>query len=355
MDKTVVIRVFDRDLNFLGEVDDYTSLLYVRKWYTYGSFQITLNYKNPLLAKDNIIMLNSDTSKNGIIKYAQYDERQGVATIKGYSLLWFMAQRITPPPFGEAYQEFKSLYPIQVLWNLVHVNAIGTAEESPRNIPCLEIGGKYIEMGQSRINFQTRYNNLMNDLTTLAKAYHWGIGIDLDWRNKKMLFMARQETDRTASQSENKRCIFRDSYDTTTNQVYTVNDLESRNCAYVAGQGEGADRDWVLVGNENAGMDRRETFIDARDISNFADLPARGTEKLAGMLPAENYIFDAVVDGYEVDWDLGDKVTVISDTYDGIRIDAVVTEVEEAIDSTGRQIVPTIGDSEKTLRELIGG
>ncbi|SFP67368.1 hypothetical protein SAMN04487888_1171, partial [Eubacterium callanderi] len=33
------INVFDKEMNFLGKVDRYKSLIYVRKWQSYGSFE----------------------------------------------------------------------------------------------------------------------------------------------------------------------------------------------------------------------------------------------------------------------------------------------------------------------------
>ena len=44
MDSNVLIRVFDTDLNYLGQVDDYESLIFRRKWSGYGEFEITLGY-----------------------------------------------------------------------------------------------------------------------------------------------------------------------------------------------------------------------------------------------------------------------------------------------------------------------
>ena len=39
MDRRVAIRIFDKNLNFIGEVDNFTSLFYIRRWYKYGEFE----------------------------------------------------------------------------------------------------------------------------------------------------------------------------------------------------------------------------------------------------------------------------------------------------------------------------
>jgi hypothetical protein len=87
--------------------------------------------------------------------------------------------------------------------------------------------------------------------------------------------------------------------------------------AVVAGQGEAADREIVKVGAA-AGWDRREVFVDARDLDATDALIARGEEKLAEVgetttleveyIPTPTY-------RYMTDFDLGD---IVSAEYPGV-------------------------------------
>ena len=62
---------------------------------------------------------------------------------------------------------------------------------------------------------------------------------------------------------------------------YTKDVSEYKNCAIVAGQGEGANREIVIVNDNLSGQDRKELFVDARDIEDGTNLADRGKSKLA--------------------------------------------------------------------------
>ena len=108
-----------------------------------------------------------------------------------------------------------------------------------------------------------------------------------------------------------------------------------KNVALVAGEGEGTDRKTAIV-NDVAGLDRRELFVDAREIStndgevSLADyekqLQAKGIEKLQE-LSIDNSI-DADIDTrmykYPVDYEVGDYIKIVD--YRGISHTAQITE-----------------------------
>ena len=107
MDSNVLIRVFDTELNYLGQVDDYESLIFRRKWSGYGEFEITLGYCSPILQARRFILLDEDPKRSGCIEYVQYDEAKGTYTVKGFSLLKLLETRITVPPKGKANQSYQ--------------------------------------------------------------------------------------------------------------------------------------------------------------------------------------------------------------------------------------------------------
>ena len=121
--------------------------------------------------------------------------------------------------------------------------------------------------------------------------------------------------------------------------------------AVVAGQGEAADREIVEVGTA-AGWDRREVFVDARDLDATDALIARGGEKLAEVgetttleveyIPTPTY-------RYGIDFDLGD---IVSAEYPGIAtMEARIVTVTEQYPS-GR-IVLGLGKEWPDLISLV--
>lgn len=342
-----VIRVYDKNLIFLKEISDFTAGIYHSKWNTYGTFEFYLPERIPCIEKDNIIIWNHDTRKNGVIKYIECSDEKGVV-VKGYSLLYLLRNRIALPPDGLDYDVLEGSHESCMITLMEH-NVINPANES-RKMPLWER-----EENQARgekTKYQARHEEILDALTELSKASLLGIGANVDLARKKIVFEIKEGIDKTIQQHERPPVVFSDTRGNVDNRAYILNDADSRNCAYVAGQGEGAERTIVVVGDEYAGADRREVLIDARDVEDAAELPERGRAKLADMLPAESYTTDVEVDGYEDKWFLGDFVTVFDEEY-GVTLMKQVLEVEEDMDENGYIVTPTFGIPEKTISEKV--
>lgn len=339
------VRFYDRELNFIKEMDAMSAVIYRSKWHTYGEFELYCKERLPCMQKDHLITFDYDTRKNGVIKYVNCTE-EGV-TLKGYSLLWMLTGRIALPPAGKDYDVLSGTYE-DCMYDLVKHNAISPAD-SKRKLSLWECKKSLSRGGDC--NYQARYGSVMDSLTELSRVSGLGVGVDLDLENKKILFEVLEGTDRTTGQKERPPVLFSDIRENVADREYTLNDTESRNCAYVAGQGEGAQRTIVTVGEEHTGGDRMEVFIDARDVENAADLPERGRTKLAAMLPEESYT-SSVLGGYKTQWDLGDYVTAYDEEY-GITLLEQILEVEEDLDENGYTVLPTLGIPEKTIGEKI--
>ena len=73
MDTRTSIRIFDENIEFIGEVDNYTSLLYTRKWHGINEFEFHVKeFNQTLYKKGNLIMLNTDGTRVGVIKHIEY-------------------------------------------------------------------------------------------------------------------------------------------------------------------------------------------------------------------------------------------------------------------------------------------
>ena len=148
-------------------------------------------------------------------------------------------------------------------------------------------------------------------------------------------------------------------------QNYTDSIKDLANVAKVAGEGEGIDRQIIVIG-EASGLARKEIFIDAKDLasSEYEDnekylmaLELRGSEKLYEKRRRES--FDAVANTnsnlvYRKDFDLGDIVTVKSSLL-GISRRLRITEIIETYDETGLSVDLIFGDPLPTLSERLKG
>lgn len=139
--------------------------------------------------------------------------------------------------------------------------------------------------------------------------------------------------------------------------------------AFIAGEGEGADRSviwtnktWNSADEHNVPkqLDRREIFVDARDLRMKKDdgtyytaaeygilLRQRGKEKLfeTGIIEGLSGEVDTTLQFiYRRDWNLGDLVSIENEY--GMKANARVLEVIEADDENGYRVTPTFSDWE---------
>ena len=104
MDRHINVRFFDRELNFIGELDAYAGLEFISRWTRYGEFKIFVyGIDQKRMQKGHYIMLDNDRRKTGIIKRIQNgDDQDTMAEIDGFTLAHLLTQRITYPPAGRA-------------------------------------------------------------------------------------------------------------------------------------------------------------------------------------------------------------------------------------------------------------
>lgn len=324
-------------------------MIYTSRWKTYGQFELTLPQMAPYIAVDNLILWDNDPRKNGVIKYIKTAD-DGTVTVKGFSLLWWLTDRIILPDAGQDYAEYNA--PVEdILVGLVRKNAVSCAD------PARQIAGLTLEASQGRgdrIAYQNTYGNLLDALVELAAVSGLGIGIYPDLNTQQYVFEVREGTDRSAGQAKNQPTVFRRSYGNIQKAEYILNDSTAKTTAYVAGQGEGAARTIYVEGAGNTGTGRREIFVDARDVEDAAGLPDRGRTKLSELTPQESFEVTVTSEWYKRRWDLGDIVTVI-DEDTGLTLTERITEVEEAQDSNGYEVVPTMGIPETGARGTSSG
>lgn len=348
---SINIRVFDRKLNLIGELDGYTALIFTSKWNNYGSFEIHLAETSPgVLQVGNYIMLNNDPYKTGIIKYSGITEEaeESSAVIKGFTLAHIFTQRLTVPPKGQEYYTVKGSVE-DIMYNIVDANTIHSVE------PGRIISNLDLRQSQGRgqqMTFQTRYKCLADELESLSVLSGLGIAVTIDPVRKKFFFEVCAGTDRTIDQETDPPTVFNPDYDNVLGRSYTTDLSGLKNCAYTAGQGEGADRAVHIVGGGNTGIDRYEMFVDARDIENDSDLEDRGKTKLAENAGAESYECTVETADYEKRWFLGDFVTVV-DRGLSVQINKQVLEVREERDSSGYTVAPTFGTAPQTIIDMI--
>ncbi len=363
----VKLLVFDKALNPLGVIDRFTSFFFRRSWSSPGYFEIHTDYfDRSLMRKENVILvqrirrrgtrrevINDPATSGRIITVTDSRESGRSVTISGKGLLTLADERITIPPEGQSHQVLKGRH-AYVLYKLVDSH-MRTPEDYKRRFAQLATTETADNLYGRDFEFSTRLKPLLGELESICAESMLGQVINLDYKNKRYLYEVRMGRDLTSDQSENPRVIFSENRGNVLRHTVTDSDEHYKTTAYVAGQGEGADREIVTVGGDAFGIDRRELYVDARDVGPdgaAVSLEDRGKLKLAEHKSV--LALESEVDGFSYleDWNLGDFVTVINEDH-GIKQDMQITEVQETYETAKATVEVTFGEPIKSVIKKI--
>lgn len=323
-------------LDLVAVVDDYQALRFKHGWYQPGDFEITIN-KNTLYAQEfqrkRIIQISDDVYKCGVIEYVQNDigpdgALSELITVRGRELTSYLDRRIINPPSGQAYYSLPSTTPAETVVKSLVYDCLGAGASANRQDANMTIE---TDLGQGDgYVVSARWDNLLTVVSNCCLATYSGVFAYLNHTTKKWVLGFSLGLDRTTSQTTNPQAVF--STDRETVLKATLKDMDQgyKNFALVAGQGEGTARTTVTVPTiEPTGIDRRELFVDARDLELSASLTNRGLQKLSEnqwvkFLTSDVLAYSQLV--YGQDYNVGDQVTV---QQFGQAQDAYVTSAEE--------------------------
>jgi hypothetical protein len=363
-----IIRVYDKDLRFLGEIHDASSVIWTKRWSTYGDFEIHLDKPDPLFENGNYVMLNHDPYKCGVIEYDQ-DDGDGYQynstedyVVKGYSLLFLLYHRITvPTSANDGYLVWNNKPAEDIMYELVDGQVIHPLD-TKRVIPHFEAAAN--QHRGKKMTFRSRLKYLPDELYELSIESGLGVAVRFDPVGKRFIFEVLEGVDRRrtglGTEINPNSYIFSRRNRKVKKHTYTHDTSSFKNMAYIGGQGDGDDRTIVTIYDDLSGLNRREAFIDARDIADEEEnentntaLVDRGKTKLTtDFREVINYEYEAETEDYMVLWDLGDTCTYIDDKKQ-ITLHQQVTEVQETHEDGQLKIDPTFGYTENSVSKSL--
>ena len=375
--KNIDIYVYKLDdsgtFDSLGEINKFTSLMWPDKFNGYSTFELNVPLtpeNRSLIKKGNILWCGGENACIIEIIQSNMDENgQKTYKVRGRSLEMLLTTRIVWGTYNCV-----NKYSSTAMYEIVNENCINPSN-SVRKIPFLECAEDE-KLGKIT-SFQKTGGEVYTALQNIAADVDLGFDIIFKPREKKLLFKVTEGVDRsTASASDDgsKLVIFSTDLDDILSSSYYTNNQDVKTLAYVAGEGEGAERKHLTSGdNASSGFLRRELYVDARDLRTeilskdntvitITDdeyielLNERGNEKLAERIEVETFEAKMRVTGeiqyvYGVDYFKGDKV-IIQDTELGIQVIAKVTEVSQNYDDE-YELVITFGYEYPTLIQKV--
>lgn len=293
------MRVYSPDFVYLYNVTSYQKMQAVKKYVGKSVLTLVLSVESDAayyLQKNSWLV--DDDGEPFIIKHIVQD--LSTLTVTAYGAHRLLEQRVTMPYTGG--------YAIELTGSADAV-VKHFINESLRGLPLTTAAP---QAGAS-ISDQSRWKNLGDEVARVLTGAGRGEVFVLDADAGTIIFDTYTGVDRSrGNPGDNPPVVFDLRYKNISDYSYTEDATVEQTTVYVGGQGEGADREIIVTGDEAAGIDRVEVFVDARDVEtgDTAKLTERAAQSTVPT--AQTVSAAAVADAnlvYGVDYQLGDIVT----------------------------------------------
>lgn len=346
------LQIMKKDFTLLGQISEYASLQIESEWSGIGKIELVINRYLPnahLLVADNIIFPHGRLDLAFIIRHRgiQLDEAGKITenwAIRADSLKVWFADKLTTPPVGLSHDSINDDAAETIMHHYVNSTVINPLD------PGNKLDGLVLGTNQKRgekVDWQSRYKDLSEELAKISMLSGIGWNIVVDRKNEKYVFETYEGLDLTEHNGVNPPAIFSPEFQTIKNLEYAESQLDYKNYAIVAGQGEGADRRIVEVGDPSiTGFDRRVLFVDARDIEEETEggtpipveeierkLRDRGLQKLA------EHAQEFYLEGQSLGGVVRKRDTSISGVVDDVALDRV------DLSGSGRNFIRSTGST----------
>lgn len=343
--------VLNTDFESIAVLDSYESLIWTDRYNAYGDFEMFFAMSEGFLyflEEDNYLWIK-DSEHTMIIEEIKIDadtEEGNHLIVTGRSLESILERRII---WGQRIFNGNLQNAIQTMLN----ECIISPSIPDRKIPNFRfVASTDPKITNLTIDKQYTGDDLYTVIKGLCEENNIGFKIiltDDNWFE----FSLYAGVDRSYDQTENPYVVFSPNFENIINSNYFSSKAGYRNVTLVAGEGEGSSRKTVTVGS-GSGLDRREVFTDARDISSDVDggtltdsqynalLVAKGNKTLA------EYIVSTAFEGeveatrlfkYGEDFFIGDIVQIANEY--GNEGSAYISELIISRSEEGFSVYPT--------------
>lgn len=351
--------ILDPAFNVIGVVDEFISLIWTRRYYDCGSYELYLPGERFELLEQGEYLYRAETQEAALIERRAFerDENGGGRAIASGRMLEALLARRTIPALTELSGNAET-----VLRTLVSDNAI-TPEA--RRIDALELGEESGAGGE--VSVQLLGGNLLEAIYSVCAEQELSISISLDYLTNRLRFSVWQGLDRTMSQNTNSWAIFSDDFENISSSGYERDETDWFNFAYVHGVADDDSEVEVTVDNRGEGDALRELYVDAKGVKQKVDgavmslddfkalLRQEGLEALAEYAPVDA-VDGCIGDGgslvYGRDFGLGDLCEYV-DHEVGIATQGRITEVTETFENNAVTVEAVLGEGALNIMQKI--
>lgn len=351
------IYVLDEDLNAVGIIDAYKSLIWVNRYNDPGSCELYLaaTTDNLSLLRMGNYLIRTDDDMVCRIRRIELDTSAkdgNYLIVNGEDVKQILDQRILWGTSLNYDQKVEVLIRNLVRRALINASLRARRLLKSNGQPLLQLGN--LANFSETVTVEMSYKNIGEKIREYCKAYNWGYQIIFD--GDVLRFQLYKGTDRS------NEVTFSDEYENLSSTKYVDDKTNMGNVALIGGQGQGSNRSLNVYGYAE-GVNRYEQFVDAKDIPKTITW-----EELTSMYPTtshggQGYISGTASSGYTYKMNYTNILIVDSDqltwlktnyptgqeiTIDGNKYYQVYNEVIADLPTN----TPS-NDTEVTLRDLV--
>lgn len=332
-------------------IDSFKNLTETLNWFGANDFSLTLPLKKKLV---ELIVPETCLLIDGTYYYVDRVTSDGLEQllIEGNSLAQKADSRIIATNFN---QQAK---PETIAYNLMNTFVIGGS--NPISFLSLK---PLSEFSSSSIRYQNSYGSTLTEISDLAETNGFGFSEVPNTIYEPSSVIAFSKGEDVSSNVE-----FSFQNENLLDESYENNNFDEATVVYVFGEGEGSARKRVIVNNDLKGINRKEIYVDAKDLQQITDeisytndqylelLRERGRSKLTeqqkimqltGSINTRDSLFK-----YGVDYHLGDRVSVKSELFN-LKYTTQLTSVKKTWDEKGFYIDPIFGKESPTVFDIL--
>lgn len=344
--------VLNTNLDAVSIVDVYESFIWTDRYYEYGDFELFTSMTDDILSyiRQDYYIQNRDSEHCMIIEKIRISadaEDGNHITVTGRSLESVLDRRII---WGQKTISGNLQNGVKTLLN----ECIISPADSSRRISnfTFEASDDPAITGLT-IDAQYTGDNLYDVINKICSERSIGFKVTLN-DNKQFVFKLYAGADRSYDQTENPYVVFSPNFENIINSNYVESKSALKTVTLIGGEGEGAARKYTTVGG-GIGLNRRELFTDARDISSdvgdgvtlsnaayVAQMQQRGREKLAentDVTSFEGQVETTIMFKYGEDFFNGDVIQIANEY--GHETKARIVEIVMSENEEGTSVYPT--------------
>lgn len=352
------LTILNTNLDDIFPIDTYKSFIWTDRYYSYGDFELYTAISEDIFKyiKQDYYLRNRESEHVMIIEkiLISSDVEDGNhITVSGRSLESILDRRIV---WGQKTLSGNLQNGIKTLLN---ENIISPLDNNRKiNNFIFEASTDPVITGLT-IDAQYTGDNLYNVIQKICEERNIGFKVTLN-DNKQFVFKLYSGVDRSYDQTDVPYVIFSPNFENIINSSYIESRSSFKNITLIGGEGEGAARKYTTVGS-GVGLNRREVFTDARDISSdvgdgviltneeyTAKLQQRGKEKLIEnpeVISFEGQVETTLMFKYGEDFFNGDVVQITNEY--GHETKARILEIVMSEDEEGISVYPTFKTTEE--------